>query len=86
MLKPNQFGLYDMHGNIWEWCFDSYSEDYYSESPCENPVNQNNEPNKVTRGGGYHGFSEMCRGAFRHNEPPNYYAYDIGCRLAKTVS
>lgn len=84
-LKPNKFGLFDMHGNTWEWTLDSYSEDYYEFSLSNNPENNINSVMKVLRGGSIHGFSEMCRSSFRYYEPANYSSYDISFRLVKDI-
>lgn len=84
-LRANGFGLYDMHGNVWEWCADSYDENYYSASPVSNPVNLNDSINKVCRGGSINAFSEMCRCSFRNYETGDLSANDIGFRVAKNV-
>lgn len=82
-LSPNGFGLYDMHGNVWEWVSDSYDEHYYENSSTNNPVNNSKSNLKVCRGGSVQAFSEMCRTAFRNYEPANFSASDIGFRVAK---
>jgi len=64
--KPNPWGLYDMHGNVGEWCFDQYDADFYAVSPKSNPLNKpkTTEP-CVVRGGSWDDDPEMCRSATR---------------------
>lgn len=83
-LMSNPFGLYDMLGNVWEWCGDSYDSEYYKHSAFMNPINLKESSNKVCRGGSFHSFVDMCRNSFRHHEPASFYAYDIGFRLSKS--
>ena len=52
-LKPNGYGLYDISGNVWEWCADWYSPDYYSNSPLKNPTGPDTGQDHVLRGGSW---------------------------------
>jgi formylglycine-generating enzyme required for sulfatase activity len=79
--RPNPWGLYDMVGNIWQWCNDFYQVDYYQQSPGENPRGPKEGENKVVRGGAWKFSGDNCRSGYRYNEAPGYvdvcFGYDI---------
>jgi formylglycine-generating enzyme required for sulfatase activity len=79
--SPNQWGLYDMHGNVWEWCYDNYQANYYENSPVCDPTGPENAEHKVIRGGGWRSFAWCCRSAFRDSDPPNYRGRTLGFRI-----
>jgi len=67
-LPPNAFGLYDMHGNIWQWCSDWYGE--YNVNDTMNPKGPATGTKKVDRGGGYYDPAWRCRSAYRGGGTP----------------
>ena len=70
--KPNPWGLYDMHGNVAEWCQDVYDKGYYASSPDKNPRGPAGEKEYVLRGGSWKSSAEGLRSAYRLGETPGF--------------
>jgi len=80
--RPSGFGLFDMHGNVWEWCWDCYSDAYYKEPTADDPRGPSGASHRVLRGGGWINEPRGCRSAARYRYAPGERLYDLSFRLA----
>jgi formylglycine-generating enzyme required for sulfatase activity len=65
IMQPNKWWLFDMHGNVWEWCSDGYDDNYYTYSPLNNPQGPDSGVGRVLRGGSWYNEARHCRTAYR---------------------
>ena len=85
-FKPNGYGLYDMAGNVNEWCADWYDSNYYAKSPKENPKGPETGENRVVRGGAWCSFPSYARVGFRWDLPPKDTYDSQGFRCVSDVA
>lgn len=81
LKKPNGLGIYDMSGNVWEWCQDWYEEGYYEESPKNNPTGPEKGEFRVLRGGSWGHTAASARVTYRARVVPSNRFNDNGLRL-----
>lgn len=83
--KYNELEIYDMSGNVSEWCWDWYDCSYYSSSPPDNPTGPNSGVARVKRGGGYDNYKDLCTVSVRHFSNPANCFGNIGLRLCRSL-
>ncbi len=82
---PNQLGIYDINGNVWEWCWDFYDPDYYPSSPENNPSGPSTGNTMSIRGGGIQDLAFGCRVACRNSMPPKERFDTLGVRIVRSA-
>ncbi len=83
-LEPNGLGIYDIFGNAYEWCWDYYSDNYYSNSPENNPKGPESGEHRVYRGGGFNSSQDFLNVTRRFNLSPTLDDGMIGIRLVRS--
>jgi formylglycine-generating enzyme required for sulfatase activity len=85
MKRPNGLGIYDMSGNVWEWCQDWFDEEYYNSSPQNNPQGPSNGSRRVLRGGSWLNDAKRSRCSHRFGSDPGSRFRRIGFRICTTI-
>jgi formylglycine-generating enzyme required for sulfatase activity len=83
--KPNAFGLFDMHGNVWEWCSDWQDDEYYARSPVDDPQGPEKSNVRVRRGGGWNTYPIWARASCRNFNTPVSRICNLGFRVIREI-
>ena len=84
--NPNAWGLYDVHGNVWEWCQDWYDAGYYAKSPTDDPIGHATGSHRVARGGSWFHSAGFCWSAVRYSYKPEDRGFILGLRVARVMA
>ena len=84
-FAPNALGLYDLAGNVWEFCGDWYGGDYYASSPMNEPAGPETGEQRVIRGGSWDYSRWHCRTTIRGMSATEHSSGDIGFRIVKEI-
>jgi formylglycine-generating enzyme required for sulfatase activity len=85
LTKPNDLGLFDMHGNVWTWCHDRYEQYCDQEEDIEDPTKVGRGESRVLRGGSFNNNARNVRAAYRNNDQPDNRNNNNGFRPASTL-
>jgi formylglycine-generating enzyme required for sulfatase activity len=83
--KPNAWGLYDMHGNVFEWCQDGHDDQFYANSPAADPKGPTHALCRVVRGGSWSNSAHDCRSAYRLGSLPGLRDFIMGFRVVAVI-
>jgi sulfatase modifying factor 1 len=84
-LKLNDFGLFDMQGDIWEWCHDHFGADYYKQSPEQDPQGPSRGSFRVLRGGSWLNLTRNTRSAYRGRLAADFRGGSFGFRVVREL-
>jgi formylglycine-generating enzyme required for sulfatase activity len=84
--RANAWGLYDMYGNVWQWCQDWYDGGYYANSPTDDPTGAPGGSDRVFRGGRWHDPARFCRSAIRDHDGPGIRNFFLGFRVSLVLT
>jgi formylglycine-generating enzyme required for sulfatase activity len=83
--RPNPLGLYDVYGNVWEWCHDWHARDTYAASERRDPQGPDSGTRRVLRGGAFFYNAASVRSGYRFRYPPTFRLLSVGFRVARTL-